>query len=44
MLQQGGAFKINGNRFEIVIKERADIDSKGNKPLNLPPTPGERTF
>ncbi len=44
MLQQGGKCKINGNSFEIIIKERNDIDSKGNKPVNLPPIPGERTF
>ncbi len=44
MLQQGGRCKVNGNVFEIVIKERTDIDSKGNRPVNLPPVPGERTF
>ncbi len=44
MLQQGGTFRVNGNLFEIILKERTDIDSKGNKPLNLPPIPGERTF
>jgi len=44
MLQQGGRCKVNGNVFEIVIKERTDIDSKGNRPINLPPIPGERTF
>jgi hypothetical protein len=44
MLQQGGRCKVNGNSFEITIKERTDIDSKGNKPVNLPPVPGERTF
>ena len=44
MLQQGGKCKVNGNSFEIIIKERTDIDSKGNKPINLPPIPGERTF
>jgi len=44
MLQQGGRFKINNNIFEVIIKERNDIDSKGNKPVNLPPIPGERTF
>jgi hypothetical protein len=44
MLQQGGRCKVNGNVFEIVIKERTDIDSKGNRPVNLPPAPGERTF
>ena len=44
MLQQGGTFRVNGNLFEITTKERSDIDSKGNKPVNLPPIPGERTF
>jgi hypothetical protein len=44
MLQQGGKCKVNGNLFEISIKERSDIDSKGNRPINLPPIPGERTF
>jgi hypothetical protein len=44
MLQQGGRCKVNGNVFEITIKERNDIDSKGNRPINLPPIPGERTF
>jgi hypothetical protein len=44
MLQQGGKCKVNGNAFEITIKERSDIDSKGNRPVNLPPVPGERTF
>jgi hypothetical protein len=44
MLQQGGKCKVNGNSFEIILKERSDIDSKGNRPVNLPPIPGERTF
>ncbi|MDB4232175.1 hypothetical protein N9795_00565 [Candidatus Pelagibacter sp.] len=44
MLQQGGKCKINGNSFEIILKERTDIDSRGNRPVNLPPVPGERTF
>ena len=44
MLQQGGRCKVNGNVFEISIKERSDVDSKGNRPINLPPIPGERTF
>jgi hypothetical protein len=44
MLQQGGKCKVNGNQFEIILKERTDIDSKGNRPVNLPPVPGERTF
>lgn len=44
MLQQGGKCKVNGTSFEIIIKERSDLDSKGNRPVNLPPVPGERTF
>jgi hypothetical protein len=44
MLQQGGRCKVNGNTFEISLKERSDLDSKGNRPVNLPPVPGERTF
>jgi hypothetical protein len=44
MLQQGGKCKVNGNSFEIILKERTDIDSRGNRPVNLPPVPGERTF
>ena len=44
MLKQGGKCKVNGNIFEIILKERSDVDSKGNRPINLPPIPGERTF
>lgn len=44
MLQQGGRCKINGIPYEIILKEKSDIDSKGNRPTNLPPIPGERTF
>ena len=44
MLQQGGKCKVNGNSFEIILKERTDIDSRGNRPVNLPLVPGERTF
>jgi hypothetical protein len=44
MLKQGGKCKVNGEAYEISLKERADIDSKGNRPINLPPVPGERTF
>ena len=44
MLKQGGKFKIMGERFEVELKERHDLDSKGNKPINIPPIPGERTF
>lgn len=44
MLKQGGKCKINGELYSITLKERADINSKGNRPVNLPPIPGERTF
>jgi hypothetical protein len=44
MLQQGGKCKVNGISYEILLKERTDVDSKGNRPINLPPVPGERTF
>jgi hypothetical protein len=44
MLKQGGKCKIDGELYNITLKERSDIDSKGNKPINLPPVPGERTF
>lgn len=44
MLKQGGKCKVNGESYEITLKERSDIDSKGNRPVNLPPIPGERTF
>ena len=44
MLKQGGKCKVNGDSYDIRLKERADIDSKGNRPINLPPVPGERTF
>ncbi len=44
MLQQGGKCRVNGNSFEIILKEKTDIDSRGNRPVNLPPVPGERTF
>ena len=44
MLKQGGKYKVGGESYNITLKERSDIDSKGNKPINLPPVPGERTF
>ena len=44
MLKQGGTFKVNNIRYKITLTVRNDLDSKGNKPLNLPPMPGERTF
>tara|TARA_B100000768_G_scaffold101955_1_gene94930 strand:- start:880 stop:1149 length:270 start_codon:yes stop_codon:yes gene_type:complete len=44
MLKQGGEFKVKGNKFRVTVAERTDIDSKGNKPVTVPPLPGERTF
>ena len=44
MLKQGGKCKINGEVYNILVQERSDIDSKGNKPVNMPPIPGERVF
>ena len=44
MLKQGGEFKVNGNKFRVTVAERIDIDSAGNKPVTVPPLPGERTF
>ena len=44
MLKQGGEFKVKGNKFRVTVAERTDIDSAGNKPVTVPPLPGERTF
>jgi len=44
MLKQGGEFKVKGNKFKVTVAERTDIDSAGNKPVTVPPLPGERTF
>ena len=44
MLKQGGTFKVAGIKYTVKILERNDIDSKGNKPVNMPPIPGEKTF
>jgi hypothetical protein len=44
MLKQGGTFKVAGIKYKIELIERNDLDSNGNKPINLPPVPGERTF
>tara|TARA_R110001583_G_scaffold148970_1_gene300860 strand:+ start:120 stop:383 length:264 start_codon:yes stop_codon:yes gene_type:complete len=44
MLKQGGTFKVAGIKYKIELIERNDLDSNGNKPVNLPPLPGERTF
>jgi len=44
MLKQGGTFKVAGIKYKIEIKERDDLDSNRQAPVNLPPVPGERTF
>ena len=44
MLRQGGHFRLKGRKFIVELKERADLDSNGDKPVNLPPIPGERSF
>ena len=44
MLRQGGHFRLKGHKFIVELKERADLDSNGEKPVNLPPIPGERSF
>jgi len=44
MLKQGGSFKVAGIKYKIEITERNDLDSNGNRPVNMPPVPGERTF
>jgi hypothetical protein len=44
MLKQGGTFKVAGIKYKIELLERNDLDSNGNKPVNLPPIPGERSF
>jgi hypothetical protein len=44
MLKQGGKCKVGGELYDITLKERSDIDSRGNRPINIPPIPGERTF
>lgn len=44
MLKQGGTFSVNKVKYKVTLAERSDLDSKGNKPVNLPPIPGERSF
>jgi hypothetical protein len=44
MLKQGGTFKVAGIKYKIEIKERNDLDSNRQAPVNLPPIPGERSF
>ena len=44
MLKQGGSFKVSGIKYNVSLVERNDLDSNGNKPVKVPPLPGERTF
>ena len=44
MLKQGGTFKVAGIKYKVELIERNDLDSNGNKPVKVPPLPGERTF
>ena len=44
MLKQGGSFKVAGIKYNVSLVERNDLDSNGNKPIKVPPLPGERTF
>ena len=44
MLKQGGTFKVAGIKYKVELIERNDLDSNGNKPVAIPPIPGERTF
>jgi len=44
MIKQGGDFKVSGIKYKVELIERNDLDSNGNKPIKVPPLPGERTF
>ena len=44
MLKQGGSFKVAGIKYNVLLEQRSDLDSNGNKPVKVPPLPGERTF
>ena len=44
MIKQGGTFKVAGIKYNVSLVERNDLDSNGNKPVTVPPLPGERTF
>jgi len=44
MIKQGGTFNVNKVKYKVTIADRDDLDSKGNKPVNMPLVPGERTF
>jgi hypothetical protein len=43
-LNKGGTFKVAGIKYKVELIERSDLDSNGNKPITVPPLPGERTF
>jgi len=44
-LKQGVVkFKIKGVDYKITIDEKTDINSKGDRPINVPPIPNERSF
>ena len=44
MLKQGGSFKVAWVKYKVEVAERSDINSKLEKPVKVPPLPGERTF
>jgi hypothetical protein len=44
MLKQGGHFRLQGKKFIVSLEQRSDLDSNGDKPVTVPPLPGERTF
>ena len=44
MIKQGGTFKVAGIKYNVSLVERNDLDSNGNKPIKVQPSPGERTF
>ena len=44
MLKQGGTFKVAGIKYKVELSQRDDLDSEGNRPVTVPPLPGERTF
>jgi hypothetical protein len=44
MIKQGGTFNVNKVQYKVSIERRDDLDSNGNKPINLPLSPGERSF
>ena len=44
MLKQGGHFRLQGKKYIVSLEQRSDLDSNGDKPVTVPPLPGERTF